>query len=643
MAMKREGEQGQNQKVGATSMADAFQAAQSEASQQAQQQREQFQARQQQARDALYELLNMSSTAGGPLTRRPVGETVVGYRDCFMEILKKQGRDKAGDFDFVILDADITGLPVSALLVCYRLKRGGQNTVAVYTAMIESGRSDLVPQQINIGGQQVEIQMTVGDLFDQYYWSVVERTVRDTLGAQQVLNVGSMVIPEEASSENELVMRDILFHITTALVEVMDEEQGRKRPVLTADIFTVPGVVPFAKVDYNSTVEKNVVGLPVRSDVSVKLQLNVKKGDNSPYDKTVDLTKVRGYIDLVYDATAPQATQANPFVWSQPQQGPQPVFFPRFVITGNDSAQDAITLEYQLLSLYAATVLRKNMAWAGVFRPNYALGGKGKKDQIDLRDIGAITYQVNLTGDPNATPARIDTKANSFTMENLYQLIAATIRDAVIFSMDVEEVGPMNWIHGTFVAASEGNPNATNAILEAANNLTNGQFARFYQGGPVAVPEYNRIHLGYYTNADGEMRDIRDIDYLALLNMIGGKDIRTVEEFMDTFDRTDIPVEIRLDRRYRILKEVLGDSMVIKGYATRITFDAKFIEALIAACESAGINVRSGNIAQEFGGLGVRGNLNAAAYAVPGVQGGFGQGPTAGHTYRPRGLGRWSW
>src|SRR5690606_27028199 len=135
---------------------------------------------------------------------------------------------------------------------------------------------------------------------------------------------------------------------------------------------------------------------------------------------------------------------------------------------------------------------------------------------------------------------------------------------------------------------------------------------------PVAVPEYNRIHLGYYTNADGEMRDIRDIDYLALLNMIGGKDIRTVEEVMDTFDRTDIPVEIRLDRRYRILKEVLGDSMVIKGYATRITFDAKFIEALIAACESAGINVRSGNIAQEFGGLGVRGNLNAATYAVPG-------------------------
>lgn len=143
----------------------------------------------------------------------------------------------------------------------------------------------------------------------------------------------------------------------------------------------------------------------------------------------------------------------------------------------------------------------------------------------------------------------------------------------------------------------------------------------------------------------GHKRDLREIDYLALANQMGPKgDMSIVRDFADTYDRTDVPIELRLEKRERIYQAIFGSNFKIKGYARRVTFNPHFIEALQASCEAAGLIVRPGNISTDYGKLGVRGNINASQYATRKLSGNMfqaGQSPFTNYRSNTGFFNRW--
>lgn len=302
-------------------------------------------------------------------------------------------------------------------------------------------------------------------------------------------------------------------------------------------------------------------------------------------ERVSQIASVRGFLDLVWDPIQP--TQNIYQVYNAQQQQSNQRYAVRFVMTSMESTK-LLTIPAQLLALMPALSLRENNTWFQAFRPTSIAG-----NEFDMHDIGAIGIECNFENNPSGYGIRIDTKKDSFKPEHLGQLITMAVRPGLMLSLDVSECGPDTPHNGVFAAAAENNARANEAIINAANHLTNGAFSKYFPAnGRVAVDEYNRIHLGHYEDRQGIKRDLRNADYLAILNMIGEKDPVVARDWSDTFARTNFPLNQRLAARKRILMG-LFNNVVITGFARRVTFEPAFIEALVKGCQEAGLVVRA--------------------------------------------------
>lgn len=613
--------------AGQTAMSEAFTRAGAAPQQQSQQQSQsagQGQPRATRGGNAVLELNN--TRLRRPMSRNQTGElTAALVRELEGHMQDAMGPNFRDSYSIHVLDNSSNLIALSTILVCFTVTHDGVNHCSVFQLVVEGSGARLSNRFVNIGGQNVEIDVVPGDVVDRAQWERITGFLSDVFGQKlEFHNAGAAVIPTELSVEDKTHLHRVLYSATQALYTVTDNDViGFEAPLTIKDIDANTNLS--ATLDYNPPALDNDVGLPVRSDISVILRATLaNSGGALQHEQVREITRVDGYIDLVYSEPAPQAWNAPPVTQR---------YYPRFVITGLDSQIDAITPELQLLALSTAGLLSKNMAWGGVYRPRYSKSG-----QYDLRDIGAIGYEVNLTGDPNARPERVDTKADSFSTTSLYALLQQTVHDSLLYSMDIEEVGTLAWLHQVFIAAANNEPGAYRSIVDAATRLTDGHFSQYWQGGPICVDDNNRVHLGYYIDQDGSRRDIRDIDYLALLNLIGEKDMATVVNWSKSFDDVNVPAEIRLEQRAKLLKALLP-GVQLKGYARRVTFYPEFLTALTLAASAAGLTIRPSNLINDFTGTGTRPTYQAAQFAVNSQ---MGQGLfnwSAPNAYGGRGMG----
>jgi hypothetical protein len=253
-----------------------------------------------------------------------------------------------------------------------------------------------------------------------------------------------------------------------------------------------------------------------------------------------------------------------------------------------------------LLTIVTALTLRENNAWVEAFRPS-SIAPEGP----DWKDIGAVGIEANFERNPSGFGVRIDTKSDSFQRgqnmqgDYLVRLVASTFQPKLLISLDVPEVGSQTWYNSIFAVAGELNNThsvtATEVILKEANELTHGRFSKYFPaGGRVTVDENNRIHTGFYVARNGEIKDLRDIDYLAVLNIVGDRDPELAREWSDSFALTNVPLEVRLAKRKTIITGILGQNHVhFKGFARRVTFEQDFVNALVLACKEVGLAVRT--------------------------------------------------
>lgn len=570
--------------------------------------------------------------------RSGAGEHVTRYHDAMKELLKKQVGDAIDNYRLIVFDGHKNLTPLSAIVFCMEEVADGVTNVAVHSLLIESSSSRLANKQVNINGNQVEVQVVPGDAYDGYMYTKVENLVAETYGRKIVIHdAGATVIPTELSSEDETRLHDVMFNASAAIDGVLDNALGPidERFSLTA-VDTSAGNA-LARLEFDPGQASTAAGLPIRTDVAVTLQAQLHAGQQGQPEQIRDLARVEGYIDLVYD---PNANQTQFTAFGQPQPTTQ-LYYPRFVITLADTCVDTVDLERVLLGLGSASLLNQNANWVGAFSHRYVEGG------LDLRDIGAVGYEANLTGATNpADFQRIDTK-NNFGPQQLQSLLQTVMHPNLIYSMDIDEMSDLSWLHMTFIAAANGIEDARQAILESANVLTGNHFSKYFNpNDPIANDDHNRVHTGYYMDpVTNEKMDIRNIDYLAMLNLRGDTDLPAVVEFAETFDRTDLSLEYRLDRRLKLMRATFQDGLKVKGFARRITFNPAFINAINAGCHDAGLVIRPSNTVQEFGAGGQRGNPNIGNFALQNNQSGlFSYAQNSFAQQQPGGnatMGRW--
>lgn len=527
----------------------------------------------------------------------------------YLEAIDKQlTPEMKKTYRFIALD-DPSSLAISALIMTGRWLAGGKEHVFFYTLQIEA-TSRVSSFTDNVNGQQVEITRVASDALDEKMFAAVRQKVAEIFpGARETMhNCGAAVVHTTVDPKNDEQIHNVLVMAGRAVQGHMVHAFGDEPPF---SVTWIPKDTRIqSRISYTPAPVVDASGSPLRTDVSVEVVSKLVRGQGPQgiHNEERTLTHVGGFVDLIFTTPPP--------VQFQGQIVPSQRYYPRFVVTSIRSALDAETLETRLFGLVSGGLLMaKNMNWGGVFLTRHGVDPKH-----DLRDIGAVGYEVPLDASTPNVPLgkKLKTHDATFTRENLGELIRAAFHPQLVISFDAIELGPDWWLDETFVLAARNHPDAVAAILQAANNLTGGHFKNLFKGGPILVDNNNRIHLGYYSDdlVQGQKSDIRNLDYLALLNLVGDKTLQPVIDWDKSFEDGMVDPRIRMETRLKILRSRYEDRMTINGFARRLTFTANFLTALADACVQAGLDIRQESPQLDFANNSGRGYYDVSAYGL---------------------------
>lgn len=544
------------------------------------------------------------------------------------EMTRSLQSDGVSKYQIQTLDSQQLGMPVPVVLLTQQVTADNVDYLSVFHILID-GADVRLPSRIDkVDGRSIETPTVVGDIYNsnEYIARVEEliRMTRTTNATLKIIDAGGMVLPTNYNIAEQGV-HGILYKAALACYNAMNANvQLDETPAYTLIGRNAQQEQLIGRLNFSGESYLDEVGHPVRSDVIVEMDSSRHQAGREFLTSSSNIAKVGAYIEPVY---------------AQPQQDPnnpnnQP-FYAQCVITRMQSGYDALDTEMILLDLVTTTMLQQGNGWADAFRPRY----NRKGGDIDFRDIGGLGY-CGTEG------KKVDSQSESFKA-NFAQFMREYFRlnQGIIFAIDIPEVGPDAFAMDIFRAAGGGNPNAINALVRAADNLTGNRFsplAAKFGNFPLMVDTGNRIHNGYYVDGSGELRDIRDVDLLAVANVYGKSSPQTIMTWAESFSPNVGPLALRMANRLEIIDDVLNGRQVLTGFSGRYIVGPKFLEVLTQACRDASLVVSPANMVHGLGSGLVMGGYDygqfAAGQAGAGVFGGAqGAGPASSYS----GRGRW--
>lgn len=472
----------------------------------------------------------------------------------------------------------------TAVVLCGRFVADGIDSVAYHAYLFASTGLPISSETRNYGSMQVEVQRMPSDAYDAEVRALVERKVRMAFSQSNIIETTGEVVPANFPHDDEEKMALLFSNGVMAIATAMTNAHAPADLNLQRAMNDATLVIKAERLSDNVEAV-DLADLPVRSDVQMSIVANGKGNSgslNTP--RNAQLTVTRGFIDLIWRKPAAAQNQWG-YPGAQPQR-PEPLYAPCFVMTSSLPA-DLQTLPAQLVSILSAASLLEQGRWTFGLMPRK---GVGKKKEVDLRDISAIGFDANTEGNKDGVGARIEgVHADSFTLGKLTQLLSIVSEPVPLLALDVPECGSSTWMHAVFAAAASGNAIANSEIIAAADYLTGGQLTKIYQGNQVCFEYGGRMHAGYYKDHEGRRHDLREIDYLAVLNLFGDRDMNVVRRWSESFNNDAMPLEVRLAHRKAILDQFNPE---YTGWTRRIVFDTHFIQALAKAASLAGLNLK---------------------------------------------------
>lgn len=557
-----------------------------------------------------------------PIARGVGSEYYAKLKTALFEVYKQT--DPSVEIQLLDLDnVNEPSLVFSALIVATRNKLRLETGVAFHVLLLEATGEKIPPYFENYNGSQVEVYRVPSDAFDKELIDRALVRVQRAYPNARAFMVDGVVVPASFNPDNKYAVHSLALNAglatNTELVirskDFQDFNLARRQQDNNLNI----------NIGFNRVQVENAVGEPMRSDVMIAFNSNRNNNQRNNQmvnsgDREVQISRISGFVDLL--RVPPPNMQANSSMYGNyytpQQQGPKQIFAPRLVITNLESTV-SYTPASVVLSLATALSLNDNFNWMQAFRPQPT-----GRNEIDLTDIGALNIDANTMNDPSGFGVRVDTKDNSFQLENLGQLISMMIQPGLIVSLDCPEFGPQSWYLSVFALAANGNTHAYDAVYAAAEELTNGNFGKaFPKGQPMFVDAGNRIHLGTWTDRNGNKRDIRDIDHLAVCNLVGERDAPVIRDWSNTFLNLQQPLLQRLAIRKKLISGLTGDTATFTGFAQRITFTQGFLSALqrgIAACGTT-VNVTTPLNSSAFNDQRGVATFANSAMVMPGGQG----------------------
>lgn len=484
------------------------------------------------------------------------------------------------DVGFVPLDiGNVPQMGISTLAVVSHY----QNKPYYYILLLANTAAPQKTRTEVFGATQFE-QINVPGAYNTQWLQkmVAEEVSRVTKNGQDASRSGVMVVHKEFDVSSEQALKRLLINALFANDNEYRSTTSDKS-IKDLDLSKVTGQTHLSSsVAFGQDDVLGVDGNSIRSDIVITVSQQEQGTAQGQIPVTVDLTQVNAYVDVVVGP--------NPAAVGNPLSAfavPSITYVPNLIIT-DAYAMDITTGPSTLLAILSALAVVKDFGWVRTFKPR-GMGFGSKRKEQDIRDVGAIGYEVNQG--PDGKFERYNTKAADFDDAQLLRIMAAHFQPAPMISLDVALCGPSTYILSSLVLAANGVDAAKRFWVQSANTLTGGKFSELWNkvGNGNADIGFltNRVFLGHYTDNEGN-KDLRNIDHIAFLNMT--QDGKMGELFMGTNQLQNEPIASRLARRKKLLQRVLNDDNVnINDLADRVTFNVEFLRCLAQAVEACNI------------------------------------------------------
>lgn len=533
-------------------------------------------------KQGVFSWLNPETVSLWSVGRNPQSEIVIAMKDAFGKFAANFPAPVK--FDTIVIDNNNSELQYSVFVLCAQANNLKDKPVAYHAYLIEESGNPIPSDVRQIGNVQVELQRLPSDANDPELRSKVAEAVHAKYPGSTCLETSSEVIPRSFELKNEERLWYAFINGALALRAMFDLHYSDKDLSLNGaerdSTLTV-------HVERNNQASFDTSGLPVRSDVTISTIARGKQDQQFTSlnrQRQAVLARITGYTDLIWRRQP--TNQGAAWGIQQQQQQYDPLYQPLFVITSSNP-EDVQSLPAQLFTLATATAMLEDRRWTFSLMPRK---GTGKKKEIDLHDIGAVGFDANFENNQDGVGARITgTNTDDFTLGKLNSLLSLVSQPNPLLAIDVAECGSATWQHAVFSAAADNNQQAVEAIVKAADYLTNGHFSKNWKGGRICYNYGGRIHMGFYLDQDRNPVDIRNISYLTVLNMLGDRDMNVVRQWSESFNNDSIPLELRLQYRKNVIDQFYP---TYTGFGRRNVFDGAFIQALAKASADAGLRMK---------------------------------------------------
>lgn len=535
-------------------------------------------------RNGEFSWFNMGALAGRRISTNPLGEALKKAEDAILSYWEKSF-DSNVQIDLLPIDKDSTpNLAVSCLVAVQHASEDPKSPIAYHTLIIGGSVEDFPSRRVQIQGFTLDVVDLTSDAYDPVMRKVIRQAVLQSypeVDPDKIHDADAEVVGRDFDFSDELAVHYLTLNCALATRNALDVNNDDFHDLSL--IKARPDSSLSLVVKYHQGHEKDYVGEPVRSDITVEVKSSPLAQENRFRTSQQTIARATGFIDLLWNQTNQNmmnpylATfqQPNPYTGFAGMQNPLACYQANFVLTSL-MPMELQTLPALLWTLISAAYVGENNNWIGALRPIY--DGSGR---LPLHNIGAIGYDVKPTGEA----APIVTTPDQFGIADLQKLVAAYFHPGLAISIDVPQTGAQSWALGVFGAAASGDKDAMDAIREAADHLLGGNFSKYYQGsGQFVFSNDNLILNGHYTDDKGNQRDIRDIDYLVVAGELGGKDANLLVDWTNSFSSRQFDPTLRAHTRQQIIQS-LRPSAVFTGKSLRVTFESAFIMALLAGAQ----------------------------------------------------------
>jgi len=566
----------------------------------------------------------LHSFSGHSMTRSPIGEvlqqTLVALEEQF-----KGHKVSSYEVKLIPLDMkDFTRLPTSVILVTLRDKSVSTPVVSVHTLILEGSVEPWGPVTEMINGVSVEVQRPTSEAYKTGIDQIVADEVTRIYPGSTLLSADANVVPRHFDLEDKARVYSLAANSLLAAESRLFEYQGRAE-LNVAKASNDSSLSVRTAFLTNQAQQLDAVGQPLRSDIEVSIISKFNQTQNTYgqnlLERQRDVGYVTGFIDAIWDPVQQQGgfgqfQQFNQFNQTLAQDGSLPTakVRPLFVIT-DSRIQDLSSLTAQIFSIFPAMLLREANLWQAAFRPRAVVQG------INPKNVGALNLEANLPivngqADPSGRGAIIDVASANFNEQDFFHFMQAVFRPGLGIAIDSPECGSSTWYNNIFVAAAMGNQQAYEELYNATNELTNGNFGKRFNKGEAIATHYSVVHNGWYSDAQGHKRDIRDFDLIALLNHPMAEDKIVVDAWINSFQNTGASIKARLHDRYRIISKAYSD-ITLTGFSNRIILTDKFLTSALQGAYEAGLQLQPQNQFADQGIVSrVSANLNSGLFGM---------------------------